>query len=380
MKERIKKNKVMSYIYIYMIKFLFRIIQCFIRVDENKILFVSFAGKQYSDSPKVLYLSLKNDEDFKKFKFMWGFINPENVCGINEKEKVNINSLRYLYELASAKFWVSNASIERLVPIKTKQHIYINTWHGIPLKTLGKDDIKADNLVTNWYENAEIDYLTVNGYYDQEIMRKIFPKTKNIIQGGLPRNYRLYNINYSDRKEIESKLHLNTNKKNILYAPTFRDSEKEMSEILSVLNELDNYGILDNYNFLFRGHYFFDTNRNNITKKVINVSKYESIEELYIVSDMLISDYSSVIFDYSILKRPIILYIPDVDLYKNRRGFYKNPYELDLPVTYNAKQLKNCILESENGSPDKMVNFYNRYHNFEFSSIEKIKRIIYVGR
>nr|WP_232843653.1 CDP-glycerol glycerophosphotransferase family protein [Secundilactobacillus angelensis] len=357
----------------------FKVLQHFTKVDQRKILFVSFSGKQYSDSPRVIYLNMKEDKRFQRFKFRWGFVNPKGIKSVSTNEKVNINSIRYYYELASSKYWISNASIERLLPINSNKHVYINTWHGIPMKMLGDDDIGADPLVTNWYRKAQIDFLTVNGKYDEQIFSEVFPRTKHMIRGGLPRNFRLYNSSVDDKQKLKDEMHLNLNKKVILYAPTFRDNPSEMEKVLKVLNKLNQNGILDKYNFLFRGHYFFDENE-HLADKVINVTKYKSIEELYIVSDILISDYSSVIFDYSILMKPIILYTPDLESYQHSRGFYKKPTDLDLPIVYTAESLEaliNAFLEEkENIHKSQIAIFYKKFHDYTFTSIEQIKDII----
>lgn len=377
MKKKLKQNVLFGCIYLKITDFLFKIIQVITRVKKNQILFVSFSGKKYSDSPKEIFEELKKDPDFSNYEFKWAFVDPSNFTEIDENDKININSMQYLFWLAKSKYWISNASIERLVPFNANEHIYINTWHGIPMKTLGIADAKSDYLVKHWYEKANIDFLTVSGTYDESIMKSVFPNAKNFLEAGLPRNKKLYlaqsNSKFaSDTREKTSRiLGIDENKKNILYAPTFRNSESEMQEVIEEFKKIEQTDLFENYNILFRGHYF---SRSKINAPFIDVSDYGDINDLFILSDILITDYSSVIFDYSILRRLAILFIPDLENYTYERGFYVYPQDLGLPIEKNYLDVYNQITKEKESMKTKKI--YQKYHNFRFDSIEQIKKII----
>lgn len=102
--------------------------------------------------------------------------------------KVDINSFDYLVTLFKSKYWISNASIELLIPINSKKHIYINTWHGIPMKHLGPDEKNLEFIVKNWYRKVKFDLLLCSGDYDKKIFEYIFPNNINVDVVGLPRN------------------------------------------------------------------------------------------------------------------------------------------------------------------------------------------------
>ncbi|MEM1456270.1 CDP-glycerol glycerophosphotransferase family protein [Pediococcus pentosaceus] len=375
MKSLLKKNRAMALLTIYVGVFLFKIIEKFVKVRKNEVLFVSFAGKQFSDSPKVIYEHLRNNNG--DLKLTWAFTDPDQF---DVENKLKINSLKYFIFLAKSKYWISNASIERLLPFTSKKHVYINTWHGTPLKKLGKDDEKSDFLVKNWYENADIDYFTVSSDYDFKIFKEVFPKAKNFIKGGLPRNEILHkaesDVEFSKtvRNKVSKNLGLDENKKTILYAPTFRDT-KELSEKFNhLLNDSHIKKIADEYNLLFRGHYFSE---NKIVDTMIDVSNYPDINELFITADALITDYSSVLFDFSILRKKIILFTPDYEQYVSERGFYMEPKNLGLPILYNLVDLVK-YLESSGIEEDTKENlaFYQNYNTYPFSSINTILKIV----
>lgn len=380
MKNLLKKNKLMSLLVINIGAFLFKVIQKLVKIDEKQVLFVSFAGKQFSDSPKTIYNYLKNnDEDLK---LLWAFKNPEKF---DVENKLKINSIKYFFVLAKSKYWISNASIERLIPLNSENHVYINTWHGTPLKKLGMDDEKSDFLVKNWYENANIDYLTVSSDYDFKVFKKIFPKVKHFIKGGLPRNELLYKVRndkgFSEklRTRLNSELKLDKSKKTILYAPTFRDTKTLAKNFEQVLNDNHFNQILDKYNVLFRGHYFSKT---NLKTSMIDVSNYPDINELFIVADILITDYSSVLFDFSILNKKIVLFCPDYVEYVGERGFYMEPKKLDLPFFNNIVDLVKYLKEfdtEEDASTDIKSNFYYKFNAYPFNSISSIIELVVDG-
>lgn len=382
MKDFLKKNKLMALLVANIGVFLFRIIQKLVKTDKRQVLFVSFAGKQYSDSPKVLYEHLKDNDEH--LKLIWAFKDPERFDVDN---KLKINSLKYFFALAKSKYWISNASIERLMPLSSENHVYINTWHGTPLKKLGVDDEKSDFLVKNWYKNANIDYLTASSDYDLEIFKKIFPKVKHFIKGGLPRNELLYKVRNDNefskklRTRLSNDLKLDKNKKTILYAPTFRDTKKLSKNFEDVLNDNHFNKILDEYNVLFRGHYFSET---KLKTNMIDVSKYPDINELFVVADMLITDYSSVIFDFSILNKKIVLFCPDYIEYVSERGFYMEPQKLNLPIFCSivdlVKYLKKFNSEKISSDKETIPSFYHKFNAYPFNSINSLIEIVNDGR
>ncbi|MGO2952514.1 MAG: CDP-glycerol glycerophosphotransferase family protein [Lactobacillus sp.] len=157
-------------------------------VDRHFVLFCSFSGRQVSDSPKAIYDELMQDRHFSHYRMVWVVTDSKLAKDV---ESVKMGSFKYYWFLFRARYWVANTSIERLVALNRKKHVYINTWHGIPLKKLALDEPHLSYLVKKWYQTVQFDLLTCCSAYDQAIFERIFPNTKNIEAINLPRNYPL---------------------------------------------------------------------------------------------------------------------------------------------------------------------------------------------
>ena len=161
-------------------------------------------------------------------------------------------------------------------------------------------------------------------------------------------------------------------KKIILYAPTFRDNQHESGTGYVYRTEVDfdklQEALSDEYIILFRPHYFV-ANQFDFTKYrgfIYDVSDIDDVKELYIISDLLITDYSSVFFDYAILKRPILFYMYDLEEYADDiRGFYLDLKELPGPIIQNEEDLIRVI---KTGNPDASLTYPN--FNKKFNSLE----------
>ncbi|MEF7456840.1 CDP-glycerol glycerophosphotransferase family protein [Pediococcus pentosaceus] len=145
--EAIKKNNFIGWLYVQFLTCFYQILDFFLVPKPKQIIFTSFSGRQFSDSPRIIFEALKKDNKFSDFKFIWAFRNPSAFPEIDDSMKVDINSFDYLVTLLKSKYWISNDSIERLTPINSKKHIYINTWHGIPMKHLGPDEKNLEFIV-----------------------------------------------------------------------------------------------------------------------------------------------------------------------------------------------------------------------------------------
>ena len=196
-------------------------------------------------------------------------------------------------------------------------------------------------------------------------------KEKIIIEKGYPRNDKLINYNNNDIEKIKKDLHIPTDKKVILYAPTFRDDEHTSGVGYTYKLNID-FDLLQkelkDYIILFRAHYFIANSFEFDKYKdfIYNVSKYDDINDLYIISDLLITDYSSVFFDYAILERPIIFYMYDYDNYKNNlRDFYIDLKELPGPIVKDEKNLVTSIKEKNNKYKNMYSSFNKKFNPYE---------------
>ena len=339
----LKHNFFFQKLYIIIMSLVFKFIGLFIRTDNELILFVSFSGKKYGDSPKVIYDLMQNDLDFKKYRKIWAFEDPNAYPEINS---VKIDTLKYFITAIKAKYWITDTNIERGLHFKKKNTLYLNTWHGTAMKKIGNDSNNRRE-----YNFNNIDYFTVQGEYDEFVFKSALGiSEKSILKCGLPRNDVLWNADKTKYQNIREKLFLHYDKTVILYAPTWRDS-KDNGKTYSLDLPIDfnkwKDKLGDNYIVLFRSHILTtDVTGINESNFVIDVSDYEDVNDLLIVSDILITDYSSIAFDYAILNRPILCYAYDYLEYIKHSGLY---FDLN-------KKLPSEIIKTEDELIERILN------------------------
>lgn len=323
--KRALKSRQKMYIYLY------RSVFMRIPLKEKTIVFESFLGKNYSDSPKYIYeYMLEHNPDFK---YIWIFNKTRKEIPGNAKQ-VKRFSLAYYYYFATSKFWVSNSRLP-LKLNKREGNIYLQTWHGTPLKKLVFDmnDIYSanPNYKKHFFnQSRRWDYLISPNQYSSDIFRSAFKFEKEMLEFGYPRNDILYKKdNEESIQNLKESLQIPLDKKVILYAPTWRDDEFYEPGKYKFAIQMDLHKMReqlgDEYVVLLRMHYFIadEIDTDGLEGFVYNYSKYDDIAELYLISDLLITDYSSVFFDYANLKRPILFFTYDLEKYRDTlRGFY----------------------------------------------------------
>lgn len=303
---------------------------------KNTIIFESFHGKQFSDNPRAIYeYILKNNLDFDMY---WSMDRKHtHVFKHKDVKAVRRFSLRWLFLMARAEFWVTNSRLPLWIP-KPKDTRYLQTWHGTPLKRLAADMDEVHMPGTNTVkyksnfikESSKWDFLISPNAYSTKIFKRAFKFKKNIIESGYPRNDFLINTNNQECiKRIKKSAKLPLDKKIILYAPTWRDnqfySKGKYKFDLQIDLDQTKEKLGDDYILVLRLHYLVAENLDLTGYEgfVFDFSDHEDIRELYLIADLLITDYSSVFFDYAILRRPIIFYVYDIEEYRDKlRGFY----------------------------------------------------------
>jgi len=360
-------------------------------IKENYVLCESFFGKSYSDSPKYIYEYLcKNAPG--KYKFIW-VINKKTYIPYHPI-KVKRFSIRYCYYMAVCKYDVFNGRQPEWVH-KKKGNIFLETWHGTPLKKLVFDQeevMGASPLYkAQFYKQSRVwDYLVSANHFSSEAFRSAFLFDKEILEYGYPRNDILHRNNKEEiAARIRKKLKIPEGKKTILYAPTWRDNEYYGHGKYKFALHLDlrllRKELGEDYVVLLRTHYFIADSLDvtGVEDFAINVSKYDDISELYLVSDMLITDYSSVFFDFANLKRPILFYTYDLDKYRDMiRGFYLDiETEVPGPLLYTNEEVVEAIKHIEDISSEyqeKYDAFYERFCSLEDGhAAEKIAREVF---
>lgn len=330
--------------FIKVLSLLFR----FFPIDSNKIVFCCYMGKGYGDNLKPICEELLNVEN-ADFDIVW-VLNKSNYNKDMPKgiRKVKYKSLRYLYELTTSKIWIDNSRKE-FVPFKRKNQYYIQTWHaGLCLKKVEKD---AELVLPKFYirraicDSKNADLFISNSLWETKLYNDSFWYNGRILEDGIPRNDILINStkHVKIKQEVYKKFNINPNKRILLYAPTFRNDfslnayNLDFNEFLTYLNKTTKA----EWTLLLKLHPNISEKSYglNIPKDSIDVSNYGDLYELMISSDMLITDYSSLMFDYGYLNKPLFLYASDVADYLNDRGFYFDYYKLPFPVATNIEEL-----------------------------------------
>ena len=300
----------------------FKFIGIFIKVDRNIVLYNSMIGRSNYDSPKAIFDYLTSHPEYSNLKHVWAFNNPEIEEGYDNCKKIKIDTLSYFLTALKAGYWITNVNIERGLKFKKKKTRYLNTWHGVAFNYIG-NDVPGRND----YDSRNVDVICYESEYSKNILtRALRTNPDNMIPSGLPRNDKLYQINNSQILELKEKLGIPLDKKIILYAPTWRDSEDLGKDYILAppidFEKWERY-LGKDYIVLLRTHHLTTKLMNvKFNNFVRNFSGYGCINDLFAISDILISDYSACIADFSILERPIICFAYDYDTYRNKRGLY----------------------------------------------------------
>lgn len=354
-----------------------------IPVRKNHVFFISFKGNAYVCSPKAIYEHMLKDQQYEGYHFTWAFDEPEKYEFLTRNRNtrlVRTNTREMDEAMHEAQYWIANHRVPDYINPSFKQ-TYVQCWHGTPLKRLGYDLAYLNNAMNSsdeMWSKYRIDakkfkYLISPSPYATEKFisawnLKAIGKEAAVIQTGYPRNDFLKNYTQEDAAGIYEELGIptGTNKKIALYAPTWRDNQfhSEIGYTYQHQLDLDRWRerLGDDYIILCRFHYFV-ANQIDFERYegfIYNFSDYDDINRLYVISDLLITDYSSVFFDYANLRRPIIFYMYDLEDYRdNIRGFYLGLEELPGKIITTEEALLD-----ELGGMDFTGHYNEKYKTF----------------
>nr|MCR5692124.1 CDP-glycerol glycerophosphotransferase family protein [Eubacterium sp.] len=365
-------------------------------IKKNRVMLECFFGRNYSDSPKYIFEYLaKNYGD--KYEFVWNVAGGKKIKYPYKSKVVTRFSLRYYYYLATSNYFVFNVRQPNWF-VKRKGMKFLETWHGTPLKRLAFDQEEVASASITYKKNTYLasrdwDYLVAPNKFSSDIFRSCFMFDNHMLETGYPRNDILYTKGEErDRlvEEIKAEFNLPRDKKVILYAPTWRDDEfygigqYKFTLALDLDRMQKEFG--DEYVILFRTHYYVVDAVDLEPYKgfVYNAVKYNDIARLYLISDLLITDYSSVFFDFANLRRPMIFFMYDLEKYRGTlRGFYFDAEEeVPGPIVQTNDQLVEAIKNAEKLSQtygEKYDAFYQKYCGWEDgTSTEKVVKEVFL--
>lgn len=329
----LKHNMCIQYLYKHCMSTLFKIVGLFIRTDDSLVLLNSFGGKKYNDSPKVLFETMLHDNRFRNFHFVWAFEEPEKYR-IPNAQSIKIDSWEYFKTALKAKVWISSVNIERGLHFKKKDTIYINTWHGAGTKKIGN----ACNGRKD-YDFSSVDIMLVQSDFERNIFIRDFQCSAEAIRlVGFPRNDELFHLTEEKKREYREQFNIPENKKVILYAPTWRDSKDGgLSYEFVPPIQIDKWksALRESYVMLFRMHTFTTEFEMKYDEFARDVSAYDNLNHILAITDVLITDYSTVVYDAVVANIPFVCFGFDYDTYCEERGFY-----FDLNDVYPGGVLK----------------------------------------
>lgn len=341
----IKHNSFFQPIYRFCFSVFFRFLGIFVKCKRKTILFSSFSGKSFNDSPKAIYDELIKRKEFAGYDFVWAFENPDDFT-LPKGRKIKINSLRYFLTALGAKYWVANVNIERGLVFKKKTTVFLHTGHGTGPQVCG-NAVKGRNL----YDYSNVNIMCADGPFIKEVyVRDFKANPNNFLMCGRPRDDELFTLASKDKEHFRHYFGIPENKKVILYAPTWRDDsynpkDKDYNVIPINIKEWERL-LSKDYVVIFRAH-SQSTNKNNFSYNsfFINGSSYPYVNHQILIADIIISDYSSLMWDAALIKKPIVSFAYDYDNYLSTRGLYFDMRkEFPGGVVENEKQLLERIL------------------------------------
>ena len=330
----IKHNRLLHWLYIHTLSLVFRFIGLFVRTDDQLVLFTGL-GKKYNDSPRAIYEYMRRSGIADSYRCVWAVDSPDSYV-IEGAEIIRADTMKYFITALRARYWVACVNIERGLHFKKKRTVFLNTWHGAAINFMG--NAVRGRRDFDW---RKTNFVCCSGDYEKEILvRDCRALPESLIETGLPRNDRLYRATDAERLEIRARLGLPEDKRVVLYAPTWRDSKDMGAEykLTPPINwEKWKRELGDDHILVIHAHWITTALEGLMSDGdfVRDLSGCGDVNDLMIASDILISDYSSIIFDYSVLCRPICCFGYDFDEYTAARPLY-----LDLDSTIPSGVLR----------------------------------------
>ncbi len=345
-------------------------------IRKDWVFLESFFGKSYSDSPKYLYEKLY-DMYGDKYRFIWCLDKrPHEMKG--NPTVCRRQSLRYVYYITRAKYIICNTR-QPIWYRKREGAVFLETWHGTPLKKLAfdLDDIHAasqDHKTKFFTQSRDWDYLISANRFSTDVFERAFcyPREK-IIETGYPRNDILYSDHADEiREDVRAEFGIPDGRRVILYAPTYRDDQfygkGEYKFSLQMDLQRMRTEFSQEYVILLRTHYHIAdaVDLTGLEDFVYQASNYSDVSKLYLASDICITDYSSVFFDFGNLKRPILFFVYDYENYRNElRGMYIDmERELPGPIVRTNDELIHALHHIDQISKqyeDRYDTFYDKF-------------------
>ncbi|MFI7858045.1 CDP-glycerol glycerophosphotransferase family protein [Pseudomonas promysalinigenes] len=297
-------------------------------INAQSILYESYHGASISCNPYAIFKALDEKPEFSNWTHVW-VINDRTRIPIELRGRSNLIFVKkesdlYRYYLTTCQYLINNSTFPTYFMRKPEQ-VYLNTWHGTPQKTLFKDINEGDfghkNIARNFLHCTHIiapNEHTESVLFDSNDISHLYPG--KILRTGYPRIDLMLNATPSLKERILKKLSITDRKPIVLYAPTYRENQTD-ADVIKLQAEVEEL-VSSDYTLLFRGHYFVEEKLNKLKSNAKVIPQEIDTCELLSIVDLLVTDYSSIYFDFLPKKKPIVFYVPDYEQYKAERGLY----------------------------------------------------------
>ena len=359
-KDYIYISKIIGVYYTKLKKILFKVLYVY-PVKNNKIIFIAYEGRQYSCNPKLVseYLANKYGDELD---IVWIFNTPHKFTKLDKNIRIVKNgTFECVKELLTAKVFLSNMRIVEDIPFR-KNQVRISTGHGggaykhllLDIPGITSKDRQKIMFSTN---NTTL-FVSTNKRYTECVVRGAYNYSGEVLECGMPRNDIFFNDKTSNA--VRDYYDISSETKILLYAPTYRAGRKKFDY------ELDSERLLNSLTTRFGGewviiyrlHHFIKGKIGYEASKkgIIDATNYKDMQELLMESDILITDYSSCMWDYTLTGKPGFLYAPDLENYIDKQGFYTEISEWPFYLAENNEELEECILTFDEEDYQKRVN------------------------
>lgn len=332
--ERMKGKQFLQILKVVCVRNLLRLLWL-IPIRARTVFFSAYEGKQYSCNPRAVFEAMISDSRFAGFQYVWELNDTEKkkIFPDASVRFVQHNTLRYVFAVMTSKVLITNSGISGTIPLRRKQ-LNINTWHGGGAYKRVGYGMRGETLEQLfWLELASNQtnfYISSSRSFTEVMTQSVHVPEKHFLPYGMPRNDMFFyeEANRAARERVLTKYGIKNSAFVILYAPTYRgiagsdrleSASLDVSKIKSAVWERFHKDAV----ILIRMHYF---NRSaNIGNDVVAATYYPDMQDLLAASDMLITDYSSSIWDFALTRKPTLLFVPDLQEYDTERGFYTPP-------------------------------------------------------
>lgn len=316
-------------------------------IRNDRVFFANYCTPRYACNPKYLTEYLYRQYP-GRFEYIWMADIPEAFCLERGIRAVRRNSLRFFYYALTSRVFVSNAGMPLYIPFR-KGQLTVATWHGGgAYKLTGIDVPRATKRDYREYAAAAKAtrlFLSSSRVFTERVIRGAFLYQGEVMDSGLPRNDILFVSPESVTASVRSRYHVPDGTRILLYAPTFRGDFHHASNSGAEAAGLDPVRCIEaaqarfggDWCMFYRAHHAVSDHLRDAA--CVDVSDYPDMQELLCAADILITDYSSSMWDFALTGKPGFLFATDIESYENERDFYTPIEEWPYPLATNGEEL-----------------------------------------